>query len=294
MQANEHTKITTNHESEGTAVSHAVAGTSALQLRDVALAAARAGAAVVATRARDVAALTWEVKSPADFVSHVDREAEVALAAVITQLLPSAVLLAEEMTPDTDISRGIAVVADPLDGTTNFLHGFPWYATSVGILVDGVLAAGAIVNAATGETFVAARGLGAHRVLANGEYAPIVVSPIAEPMRALIGTGFPFKHTHHLARYQPQFAAVASATAGIRRAGAAALDLCDVACGRFQGFWELELAPWDVAAGILIVREAGGRVTDFDGRDVGVVHGPIVASNGVMHVWLLGVLAARP
>ncbi len=294
MQANEPTEITTHHEPELVAGSGAVAGTSALQLRDVALAAARAGAAVVATRARDVAALTWEVKSPADFVSHVDREAEVALGAVIAKLLPEAVLLAEEMTPDTDISRGIAVVADPLDGTTNFLHGFPWYATSVGILVDGVLAAGAIVNAATGETFVAARGLGAHRVLANGEYAPIVVSPIAEPMRALIGTGFPFKHTHHLARYQPQFAAVAASTAGMRRAGAAALDLCDVACGRFQGFWELELAPWDVAAGILIVREAGGRVTDFEGRNVGVVHGPIVASNGVMHAWLLGVLAVRP
>jgi myo-inositol-1(or 4)-monophosphatase len=259
----------------------------------VALAAARAGAAVVAARARDLDGLTWEVKSPADFVSHVDRDAEAALAAVVAAVLPSAVLLAEEMTPDTDISRGIAVVADPLDGTTNFLHGFPWYATSVGILVDGDLAAGAIVNAATGETFVAARGLGAHRVLPSGEYSPIVVSPIDEPMRALIGTGFPFKHTGHLARYQPQFAAVAASTAGMRRAGAAALDLCDVACGRFQGFWELELAPWDVAAGILLVREAGGRVTDFDGRDVGVVHGPIVASNTVMHEWLLGVLAVE-
>ncbi len=290
VQENEPTHVATPRARSDAAGSHALAVPSDLQLRDVALAAARAGAAVVSARARDIAALTWEVKSPADFVSHVDREAEVALAAVVSQLLPEAVLLAEEMTPDTKISCGIAVVADPLDGTTNFLHGFPWYATSVGILVDGVLAAGAIVNAATGETFVSARGLGAHRVLADGEYAPIVVSPIVEPMRALIGTGFPFKHTHHLARYQPQFAAVAASTAGMRRAGAAALDLCDVACGRFQGFWEIELAPWDVAAGILIVREAGGRVTDFDGRDVGVVHGPIVASNGVMHEWFLKTL----
>lgn len=265
-------------------------GHDVLSLRDVALEAARAGAQVIQQRAASRADLTWEVKSPADFVSTVDREAEVALAAVVSNRLPDAWLLAEEMTPDTDISRGVAVVADPLDGTTNFLHGFPWYATSVGILVDGRLAAGAIVNAATGETFVAAAGAGSHRVATDGTLSRLTVSPITEPMRALIGTGFPFKHAGQLPRFQPQFAAVAAATAGMRRAGAAALDLCDVACGRFQGFWELELAPWDVAAGILIVREAGGRVTDFEGIDVPVDHGPIVASNGHLHEWLLGIL----
>ncbi len=261
-----------------------------IALRDIALEAARAGARVIQARANDRAALTWEVKSPADFVSTVDREAEAALANVVAERLPNAWLLAEEMTPDTDITRGVAVVADPLDGTTNFLHGFPWYATSVGVLVDGELAAGAVVNAATGETFVAAAGAGAHRVAADGSLQSLRVSPITEPMRALIGTGFPFKHVSHLPRYQQQFAAVAAATAGMRRAGAAALDLCDVANGRFMGFWELELAPWDVAAGILIVREAGGRVTDFLGADVPVAHGPIVASNAHLHDWLLEVL----
>ncbi len=262
----------------------------AVFLRDAALAAARAGARVVAARAPDVTTLEWEVKSPADYVSHVDREAEAALAEVVAARVPSAVLLAEEATPDTDIARGVAFVADPLDGTTNFLHGFPWYATSVGVLVDGVLTAGAVVNAATGETFVAAAGAGAHRVMPSGELVPVRVSPISDPVRALIGTGFPFKQLHHLPLYQRQFAAVAARTAGMRRPGSAALDLCDVACGRFQGFWEIELAPWDVAAGILLVREAGGRVTDFDGADVPVAHGPIVASNSVMHDWLLDVL----
>jgi myo-inositol-1(or 4)-monophosphatase len=262
-------------------------------LRTIALAAARAGAAAIVERARDRSALAWEEKAPADFVSVVDRAAEAALAEVIATRLPDATLLAEEGSPATAIARGITVVADPLDGTTNFLHGFPWYATSVGVLVDGALAAGAVVNAATGETFVACAGGGAHRVAADGSLAPIAVSTIAQPLRALIGTGFPFRHAHHLPRYQAQFAAVATRTAGLRRAGSAALDLCDVACGRFEGFWEIELAPWDVAAGVLLVREAGGRVTDWAGVDVPVQHGPIVAGNAPLHGWLLDALAGR-
>lgn len=263
------------------------------QLRDIALAAARAGATVIAERARDRTSLTWEEKSPADFVSVVDRAAEAALAEVIASRLPDATLLAEEGTPEASITRGITVVADPLDGTTNFLHGFPWYATSVGVLVDGVLTAGAVVNAATGETFVAHAGGGAHRVAPDNTTAPIHVSSIREPLRALIGTGFPFRHAHHLPRYQAQFAAVAARTAGMRRAGSAALDLCDVACGRFEGFWEIELAPWDVAAGVLLVREAGGLVTDWEGVDVPVQHGPIIAGNPHLHPWLLDALAGR-
>jgi myo-inositol-1(or 4)-monophosphatase len=211
----------------------------------------------------------------------------------VARQLPDATLLAEEGTPDAAIARGVAVVADPLDGTTNFLHGFPWYATSVGVLVDGVLAAGAVVNAATGETFVATAGAGAARCLADGSEVPLRVSTITDPLRALVGTGFPFRHAHHLPRYQAQFAAVATRTAGMRRAGSAALDLCDVACGRFEAFWEIELAPWDVAAGVLLVREAGGRVTDWHGVDVPVQHGPIVASNGSLHPWLLDALAGR-
>ncbi len=280
-----------SHNDEADALSTLREATGDARLREIALMAARAGAAVVRAHAAAVPELSWEVKSPSDFVSLVDREAEVAVRAVIAEHQPDAAVLGEELSPDTDITRGIAFVTDPLDGTTNFLHQFPWYATSVGVLVDGQLAAGAIVNAATGETFVAARSLGAQRVLADGKRADIRVSAIQDPMRSLIGTGFPFKHVQHLPRYQAQFAAIAASTAGMRRPGAAALDLCDVACGRFQGFWELELAPWDVAAGILIIREAGGRVTDFEGVDVGVVHGPIVASNGKMHGWLLQSLA---
>jgi myo-inositol-1(or 4)-monophosphatase len=112
------------------------------------------------------------------------------------------------------------------------------------------------------------------------------VSTIRDPRHALIGTGFPFKHPELLPAYQQQFARVMLSTSGIRRAGSAALDLADVAAGRFDGFWEQSLAPWDVAAGILLVREAGGVVTDLQGRDWAVGHGSVVAGNPAIHAWL--------
>jgi myo-inositol-1(or 4)-monophosphatase len=263
------------------------------QLRDIALAAARAGAAVIAERARDRASLTWEEKSPTDFVSVVDRAAEAALAEVIATQLPDATLLAEEGTPNASITRGITVVADPLDGTTNFLHGFPWYATSVGVLVDGVLTAGAVVNAATGETFVAHAGGGAHRVAATIRRPPFTCRPFANHCAPSSAPAFRFGTRITCRAIRPSSLRSPRSTAGMRRAGSAALDLCDVACGRFEGFWEIELAPWDVAAGVLLVREAGGLVTDWEGVDVPVQHGPIIAGNPHLHPWLLDALAGR-
>ena len=115
----------------------------------------------------------------------------------------------------------------------------------------------------------------------------LAVSSIVEPAQALIGTGFPFKDLSGLELYVEGFKRIAAATAGIRRAGSAAMDLCWVASGRLDAFWEQKLAPWDIAAGTLIVREAGGLVTDFEGKDIGVQHGPVVAGNPVMHAWLL-------
>ena len=225
--------------------------------------------------------LTWEVKGPADYVSEVDRAAEQALGEVIHQRHPDAVIVAEEGTPGAE-HASLTFVADPLDGTTNFLHGFPWYAVSIAAMVNGELAAGAVLNVANGELFTASRGGGARR---NGQ--PITVSTIAEPSRSLLGTGFPFKHREGFAPFLKVLPGIMEETAGVRRPGSAALDLCDVACGRFEAFWEFRLAPWDVAAGILLVREAGGRVTDLDGRPAPVAHGPIVAGNPAMHAWLL-------
>ena len=229
--------------------------------------------------------LTVEAKSPADFVSEVDRGAEAIVRDALLGAHPDAAFLGEEGSADTAVGDGLAFVVDPLDGTTNFLHGYPWYAVSIAALHAGELVAGIVRNVATGETFHATRGGGAWR-----DGTAIRVSSNTIPERALVGTGFPFKHLANLDAYQRHFAAVTARTAGIRRAGSAALDLCDVACGRFDAFWELTLAPWDVAAGMLVIREAGGRVTDLDGRDAPVAHGPLVAGSAAMHPWLLDLL----
>jgi len=174
---------------------------------------------------------------------------------------------------------------DPLDGTTNFLHGFPEYAVSIGVLINRELVAGVVRHVVTGEVFTARAGAGAWR---NDQ--PIRVSTITEPKRALIGTGFPFSNMDRIDEYLPQFAAVAGQTAGMRRAGSAALDLARLASGQFDAFWELKLAPWDIAAGILLVREAGGIVTDLSGAPAMVSHTGLVAGNPTMHQWLLNQL----
>ncbi|HEX5830923.1 MAG TPA: inositol monophosphatase family protein, partial [Gemmatimonadaceae bacterium] len=158
-------------------------------LLDVAVAAARAAATVVRARADDVAALHWNEKRPADFVSEVDLAAEERIRETVARLLPSAVVAGEELSPDAVSTAGLVFVADPLDGTTNFLHGYPEFAVSVGVLCEGRLAAGVVINAATGEEWTALAGGGAWR-----EGRRLAVSRIDEPRRALIGTGFPFKH----------------------------------------------------------------------------------------------------
>jgi myo-inositol-1(or 4)-monophosphatase len=247
------------------------------------VAAAARGAEVLRAGAANLGQLTWDVKSPADFVSDVDRDSERAITALVRERHPDARLVGEEFSPEQahDLS-GLVFVADPLDGTTNFLHGYPWYAVSIAALVDGRTVAGAVLNAATGELFTATVGGGARRA---GE--PIAVSTQTQPLRCLIGTGFPFKNADLIPPYMAALPDIMRATAGVRRAGAAALDLADVACGRFDAFWELSLAPWDVAAGLLLVREAGGVATDLDGRPAPVAQGAVVAGNPAMHAWLL-------
>jgi myo-inositol-1(or 4)-monophosphatase len=252
------------------------------------VAAAARAADVVRTGAERRESLVWESKSRFDFVSDVDRASEQALGDVIASRHADATLLAEEGSPDAQATRGLVFVADPLDGTTNFLHGFPWYAVSVAALVDGEIQAGAIINAATGALFTATLGGGAR--LAG---APISVSANSEPSRALIATGFPFKGDEDIARYLAMLPGVMRGTAGLRRAGAAALDLADVACGRFEAFFELRLAPWDIAAGILMIREAGGVVTTLDGSPARVTHTSVLAGNPAMHEWLLEMLRER-
>ena len=254
----------------------------ASELLDIAIEAARSGAAVIRDATAGRSELVWETKGHSDFVTEVDKASEERIGAVIRARLPEATILGEELSPSALASKGIVVIADPLDGTTNFLHGYPEYSVSVAIACDGDLCSGVVLNVARGEEFTALRGGGA---FLDGKR--IHVSKLREPGKALIGTGFPFKNIEKLPRYMQQFSLVMRGTAGIRRAGSAALDLSHVACGRFDAFWELVLAPWDVAAGILLVREAGGIVTDLDGTDARLDSGAFVAGNPAMHAWLL-------
>ncbi len=249
-------------------------------------AAAIAAAAFIRARAHDRAHIEWRAKSATDFVSDVDTGAERIIRDALSTAYPDAVILGEELSPDAATSAVIVFVVDPLDGTTNFLHGYPEYAVSIAAAVRGELIAGVIIEIPTSDCFTATRGGGAFR---NGE--PISVSTIDDPSRALIGTGFPFKTIEPLELYLRHFAAVAQKTAGMRRAGSAALDLVSVACGHFDAFWELSLAPWDFAAGVLLVREAGGVVTTVSGGDVPLTHGSLLAGNPAMHRWLADTLA---
>jgi myo-inositol-1(or 4)-monophosphatase len=251
-------------------------------LLDISLEAARRGADVIrdATAQRDK--LVWETKGRSDFVSEVDKASERAIDGVVKRRLPDAIVLGEELSPTAVAGKGIVVIADPLDGTTNFLHGYPEYSVSIAIARNGILCAGVVLNVARGEEFTARKDGGA---FLNGKR--IRVSNLREPSRALIGTGFPFKNIEKLPVYLEQFSLVMRGSAGVRRAGSAALDLSNVACGRFDAFWELVLAPWDVAAGILMVREAAGIVTDLDGNEAPLDAGSFVAGNPPMHTWLL-------
>lgn len=257
-------------------------------LLDAAREAARQAADYVRARTADLGSIDWQQKSRADFVSEVDLGAEQRIADVLLGRFADATILGEELSPSADMGDGIVFVVDPLDGTTNFLHGYPEYAVSIGALVDGAIAAGVVTQIPYDVTYWAAAGRGAFR-----DGRRLAVSTIADPIRALIGTGFPFKHPGQLEPYLPQLTRVVSLTAGVRRAGSAALDLAHVASGHFDAFWELMLAPWDVAAGILLVREAGGRVSDLEGVDARVGHAPLVASNATLHEWLLSQLTAN-
>lgn len=263
------------------------------QLAAIALDAGRKAAEVHQRHAGRLSVEDWDEKGTSDFVTHVDREAEETITEHVLGCCPGHEIMAEESSqlgdPDSIRERFDAAeylwVIDPLDGTTNFLHGYPAYAASVAVAHRGEVVAGAVVDGLTGSAWWAWRGGGAWR---DGKR--IRVSPIDRLEHALIGTGFPFKVLKYMPAYLKQFDAVLRRTSGVRRAGAAALDLCHVADGRFEGFWELWLAPWDIAAGTLIVREAGGVVSAPDGAGDVRAAGAIVAGNPAVHPQLLRLL----
>jgi myo-inositol-1(or 4)-monophosphatase len=220
-------------------------------------------------------------KGHSDFVSHVDLKSQAAALGVIRERFPHHRILAEE----EDGSAGPSSwregdtpvwIVDPLDGTTNFLHGHPAFCASVGVLIEGRPEAGAVATAATGEAWWAARGEGAFR---NGER--IRVSGLHRLDRALVGSGFPFKRMDLLETYVDQLGRVLRSTSGVRRGGSAGLDLCYLAQGSFDVFWELFLSPWDVAGGTVILQEAGGIIRRPGGvpMDFGPEGGAVLAGN---------------
>jgi len=225
--------------------------------------AAEAAADVHRAAAGRVGPDRWREKGRSDFVTEVDVEAERTIIEILLDAFPDHRFLAEESAGDApgtgeagraDLpSAPVRWIIDPLDGTTNWLHGYPEYAVSIAAEDEAGLAAAVVLNSATGECFEATRGAGARL---DGE--PIRASSLGDIRLALVGTGFPFKRLEILPAYLETFSTVLKSTSGIRRAGSAALDLCDVACGRLDAFFEFHLMPWDVAAGALIVREAGG------------------------------------
>jgi myo-inositol-1(or 4)-monophosphatase len=233
----------------------------AAELRDLAAACAREAGELVARRANDPRTAIATKSSPTDMVSEVDRESEALIVSRLLAARPGDGILGEEGGERTATS-GVRWLIDPLDGTTNYLYGYPAFCVSIAAERDGSVVAGAVFDVSRGEMYAAAAGQGATR---DGQ--PLAVSGLARIDTALLATGFGYDPAQR-ARQGAVLAAVVPAVRDIRRSGSAALDLCGVACGRLDGYFELGLGPWDWAAGALIVREAGGETlfVERDGR----------------------------
>jgi myo-inositol-1(or 4)-monophosphatase len=247
-------------------------------LRRVAEDAARAGARALEPFLRDRVELEVEAKAANDFVTRADLASERAVSAAIQARCPDHRILGEEEAGERLGGDVPLWIIDPLDGTTNFIRGFPVYAVSVACSVEARVVAGAVLDIARGEMFSASRGGGAF----CGD-RPLRVSGRAGLAGGLIATGFPFRRRHRLEAFLGAFRSVFAEVSDIRRAGAAAIDLAAVAAGRLDGFWEEGLGPWDIAAGSLLVEEAGGVVTDFTGGPAFLADGAVVAAGPGVH-----------
>ncbi len=223
-------------------------------------------------------------KGDIDLVTEADLASEQAIVDILRERCPGHDILAEEGNYDNTGSEYRWVV-DPLDGTTNFAHGFPWFAVSIALEVRGQVVLGAVFNPHNRELFVAERGQGA---TLNGK--ALRVSTTAELERAMLATGFAYDHKVNPANNYRHFEKFQRSAQAVRRAGVASLDLACVAAGRFDGFWELKLKPWDVAAGVLLVEEAGGMVSDYAGLSMSLDRGEILASNGHLHAAMQALL----
>jgi myo-inositol-1(or 4)-monophosphatase len=249
--------------------------------------AARRAGSVINRGARDLDRLTITAKGPKDFVSEVDRAAEAAIVETLLATYPDHAILAEEGTAkDANADAEYLWIIDPLDGTTNFLHGFPQYCVSIALQHKGQVTQGVVYDPVHNDLFTATRGRGAflndHRMR---------VSRRQHLKDSLIGTGFPFRDGSDLDAYMAMMRAMMAASAGLRRPGSAALDLAYVAAGYYDGFWEVGLNPWDVAAGSLLITEAGGLVGDLEGENQYLYGAEVIGANPRVFAQMVKVLA---
>lgn len=252
-------------------------------LERVAIEAAHAGGDVLRRRFAERATLAVETKARHDYVTEVDLEAEAAVVEVLRQRTPHHAILAEEGSLGA-LESSTRWIVDPLDGTTNFIHGVPTFAVSIGLQSDDGLLVGVVHDPCRDETFHARRGGGA---FLNGQAIRCTTVPHLDT--ALIATGFPFREMSRLAEYLRAFERFVRTTSGLRRAGSASLDLAYTACGRYDGFFEVGLFPWDLAGGSLLVMEASGTVTDVRGGSGFVEAGSVVAAGRGLHAEMLAI-----
>lgn len=247
--------------------------------------AARRAGSIITRASQDVGALKIRSKNYNDFVTEVDQAAEQAIIATLRDAYPEHGFLGEESGVDKPGAENVWII-DPLDGTTNFLHNFPQYCVSIALMQQGQLTQAVIYDPNRNDLFTATKGRGA---FLNDKR--IRVTNRAKLQDSLIGTGFPFRDFGHLDTYLAMFKDMARKTSGLRRPGSAALDLAYVAAGWCDGFWEIGLSKWDIAAGALLVQEAGGIVGDFEGNESWIDSGNIVAGNPKVFAQMLQVLA---
>jgi myo-inositol-1(or 4)-monophosphatase len=252
----------------------------------VAVKAARRAGSVINRASLQLDLLAVHTKSPNDFVTEIDQAAETAIIEVLRETYPEHGILAEESGESAEsASSEYQWIIDPLDGTTNFIHGFPQYAVSIALARNKVLEQAVVYDPTRNELFTATKGRGAYL-----NDRRIRVSKRTRLGEALIGTGFPYREFVNFDVYLAMFRELTEKSAGLRRPGAAALDLAYVACGRFDGFWEMGLRPWDMAAGALLIQEAGGLISDLAGESAFLDTGNVVAGTPKVFSQLLQVI----
>jgi myo-inositol-1(or 4)-monophosphatase len=224
-----------------------------------------------------------------DLVTEADKQSEVLILEIIGRHFPDHAILAEESGVLGDRGQSYLWAIDPLDGTTNFAHGYPVACVSIGLAIEGVPVVGVIYNPFRDELFRAGRGLGA-----TLNRRSIQVSRTGELERSLLVTGFAYDRRETTDTNYPEFCHLTHLTQGVRRSGSAALDLTDVACGRLDGYWERGIKPWDITAGIVLLEEAGGKLSAYDGSPLAIASGRILATNGLIHEQLSQALMDTP